>query len=87
VHSPVSFQGVTNAGVANAGEQLRPEVNGARYNAMQNSALQLQNTVNVRIENPRTASNGQSSVSNSGVSTGEQGLNTGFWLQGFGYTG
>jgi len=54
---------------------------------MQNSALQLQNTVNVRIENPRTASNGQSSVSNSGVSTGEQGLNTGFWLQGFGYTG
>lgn len=73
---------VTNAEVAAAGEQLRPEVNGARYNAMQNTALQLQNTVNIRIENTRTASNDQS-----GVSTGEQGLKKGFWLQGFGYTG
>lgn len=70
------------ADVAKAGEQLRPEINGANYSAMQSASLQLQNTVNVHIGNTRKASNGQS-----GVATGEASLSKALWFQGFGYTG
>lgn len=68
--------------VAKAGEQLKPENNGAAYAAANTSVNNMTQVISARVESQVLASNGTT-----GIATGDAALDRTFWLQGFGFTG
>ena len=91
------------AAVVSASEQIRPEVNNARFDAVQSVTDKVFGLVESRITQANramlsgktgsdsfmVADNSQTGVASSGskMSSGGQFNNTGFWLQGLGFRG
>lgn len=71
----------TASQVSSAGEQLRPEVNGATYQTTMNVSNAVLGVLNTRFDQNHLA---QLSGSKTGIASGDQPGNTGVWLQGFG---
>lgn len=79
----VALQGLSSTqDVAKAGEQLKPENNGAAYAAANTSVNNMTQVISARVESQVLASNGTT-----GIATGDAALDRTFWLQGFGFTG
>jgi len=78
-----AVQGITSAAdIEKAGQQLRPEANNASMQATLTTVNHITSLIGRHQDAMRAASNGQS-----GVSTGETAPGSGFWVQGFGFTG
>ncbi len=72
-----------DAAVIKAAEQLRPAVNNASFQAVQNVGDKVSNMVDTHLGDTHLAS----LTGKSGVATGEQAQNTGVWIQGYGFRG
>jgi outer membrane autotransporter protein len=71
------------AEVQKAAEQLRPEINGASMNATLRTTSQVEGVVDARISETHLAqANGLR-----GMSAGDGAVDSGVWLQGFGFAG
>lgn len=73
----------TSDQVRQAGEQLRPEINGANIQA----ALNVTNKVFGLVDSHLNETHLAQLTGKSGIATGEQPNSTGVWMQGFGFRG
>jgi len=73
----------TAADVQKAAEQLRPEINGASMNATLRTTSQVEGVVDTRISETHLAQ----ADGLRGMAAGDGSVDSGVWLQGFGFTG
>lgn len=69
--------------IAAAADQLRPEINGASFQAVNSISDQVLGLVESRLAQTYVAK----TAGTTGISTGESGMGVGIWMQGFGFTG